>query len=151
MKGIDMKTVYSVIFLPCLIILLLVTSVNGSDWRELGTDNDGNVRLYDKASIKYRTKNIVQVWTETVFSDESRKNYIRNRRKRGLSTEKGDKLLHVLILQETDCKKKKSQILSIVHYDTDGNILFTQTYDKPEWGYVVPGSAYDNLRKKVCK
>ena len=146
-----MKTVYSVIFLFCLIILLPVTPVYGSDWRELGTDNDGNFRLYNKDSIKYRTKNIVQVWTETVFSDESRKNYIQHRRKRGLSTEKWDKLLHILVLQETDCKKKKSQILSIVHYDTNGNVLITQTYDKPEWRYIVPGSAYDNLRKKVCK
>ena len=68
-----------------------------------------------------------------------------------MSTEKWNKLLHILVLQETDCKKKKSQILSIVHYDTDGNVLFTQTYDKPEWRYIVPGSAYDNLRKKICK
>jgi hypothetical protein len=146
-----MKTVYSVISLSFLIVLLLVTAVNGSDWWELGKDNDGNIRFYNKISIKHKTKNIVQVWTKTIFSDESRRDYIQHREKKGLSTEKGDKLSHVLVLQEIDCKKKKSQILSIIQYDTDGNVLFTQSYDKPEWRYIISGSVYDTLRKKVCK
>lgn len=67
-----MKTIYSVIFLPFLIILLLVTSVNGSsdDWVEYGRATNDNIHSYNKVKILHRTKDIVQVWCEIVYSDE---------------------------------------------------------------------------------
>ncbi len=54
MKRMDMKPVYSVIFLPFLFISLLVTPVFGSsdDWVEYVRDNNGDVSSYTKTSLK---------------------------------------------------------------------------------------------------
>jgi hypothetical protein len=146
MKGVDMKTIYSVLLLPFLIILLLVTPVNGSeDWVEYSSSNDGTNIYYKKVSIEHRTKDLVQVWFKVVFSDEGKKDYVD-----GMTERKWDKFSHILILQEIDCKKQMVQILSITDYDTDGKVLETKSPDKPEWDNVIPGSMGDNLREKVC-
>jgi hypothetical protein len=148
-----MKTIYSVIFLPCLIILLLVTPVIGSsdDWVEFGRLTNGDVFLYNKVRIKHRTKDIVQVWDKCVYSDEGRETEIQEKRKRGSSTEGYDNLSNTMSLIEIDCKKQMSQFLSITDYDTDGKILFNHSYDNPTWSHILPESAMDVLRGKVCK
>lgn len=148
-----MKPVHSVIFLPFLIILLLVTSViGGSDeWVEYGRSTKGDIFLYNKVSIKHVTKDIVQVWGKDVFSDEGRETYIQYMRKKGHSTEGLDKLSQSLTLLEIDCKKKRYWSLSMTEYDKDGNVLESSSTDKPDWSYVVPDSRMDKLRKKVCK
>jgi len=151
MKGIDMKTVYSVIFLFCLIILLPVTPVYGSDWVEFWRFDDGSVFFYNKVNIKHRTKHIVHVWEKGVYSDEGREEDIQSRRKEGLSTEGWDKLSHDLTLYEIDCKKRKYQILSGIIYNTDGSIISSFSFDEPDWDYIPPDTMMDTLRKKVCK
>ena len=150
-KEIDMKKVYSVIFLPFLIILLLVTPVFGSDWVEYGRSKSGSVFLYNKVNIKHRTRNIVQVWCRLVFSKEDRENRIQNRRNRGVSTEGYDKLSHALLLNEINCKKLEIHTLSITEYDTDGSVLYSRSSDKSDWSYIPPDTIWDKLRKTVCK
>jgi len=147
-----MKTVYSVIFLPCLIILIfLVTSVNGtSEWVEYGKSTDGSVYLYNKVRIKHMTKNLVQVWKKQVFSDEGREEYIQFMRKNGQSTEGLEKLSYNLSLIEINCKTESYWILSITHHDTNGDVISFST-DKTDWDYIVSGSMMDTLRKEVCK
>jgi hypothetical protein len=153
MKGTDMKTFNSFILLPFLIILLLVTTVNGSsDWVECERSNTGNVLFYNKVSIKHRTEDIVQVWYKLVYSDEGREECIQQLKNRGfLIKEEWDRLSYRLALKEIDCKKEMSRFLSVIFYDTDGSVLSRDSYDKPKWDYMVPGSMMDILRKKVCK
>jgi hypothetical protein len=152
MKGTEMKTIRSVIFLSFLIILLLVTPVIGSsdDWVEYIRD-DGDVYSYYKVIIQHKPKDIVRVWTKMVFSDESREKCIQHEKQRGLSTKGWDKLSEYQYLQEIDCKKKRFLKISIIYYDTDGNILYTFPYHRPDWDYIIPDTRLDILRKKVCK
>jgi len=147
-----MKTVYSVIFLPFLIILLLVTSVNGyDDWLIYDTSNEGDIYLYNKVSINHRTKDILQVWCKQVYSDKSREDYIQVMTKSGSFTKTElEKLSFVIILQEIDCKGKKHRILSMTGYDEGGKTLYSGSDDKEKWRYIIPDSRDDELRKKVC-
>lgn len=147
-----MKTVSSAIIFPFLIILLLVTPVNGSSdvWVEYGRSTEGNTFSYSKVNIK-RTGNRVQVWTKVVYSDEGREKEIQPLREGGLPTEGWEKLSHTLVFDEIYCKKLKHRISSITYYNTDGKIFFSHSYDKPEWVYIPPKTLIDTLRKKVCK
>jgi hypothetical protein len=147
-----MKTIYSVIFLPFLIILLLVPPVNGSeDWVKYWLSPKGNIFSYNKVSLTQRTKDVVQVWEREVFSDEGRVRQIQLMKKMELSPERYDKISHILISYEIDCKKKMFQKLSFTHYDTDNNVLLTHSPDIPDWHYIVTDSVRDTLREKVCK
>jgi len=145
-----MKPVYSIISLSFLTILLLVTPVIGSDWVKYGGYKE-NIYLYNRVSVKHMKEDIVQVWGKIVFSVEGRKKDILDMRKWGLSTKGYDKLSHILDLYEIDCKGRMSRILYVTHYDTDGSVIKSFTYDKPDWSYIPPGSKMDTLRKKVCK
>lgn len=147
-----MKTIYSVIFLPFLIILLLMTPVNGAeDWVEYWVSPMGNIFSYNKISLTHSTKDIVQVWEREVFSAEGRVRQIRLMEKMELSPEGYDKISHILISYEIDCKKKMFQKLSFTHYDTDNKVLLTHSPDIPDWNYIVTDSVRDTLREKVCK
>lgn len=146
-----MKIVNSLMLLIFLIITLWVSPVFGSDWVKYGKTNLG-VHSYNKARIKHRTKDIVQVWNRVVFSsDEGRENYIQIIGKQGLSTEGYESLSYYLNLHEIDCKKGTYRPLSMTDYDTEGNVLFSETSDKSKWDYILPGSIMDSLRKEVCK
>jgi len=59
MEEIDMKKISSVIFLPALIILLLVSPVFGSsDWVKFYTGKMGNVTSYKKVTIEKVERNM---------------------------------------------------------------------------------------------
>jgi hypothetical protein len=146
-----MKIVHSVIILPVLIILLLVTPVFGSsDWVECETNIYGGNYSYN-VNIKHMRKNIVQVWNKIVYSDEGRERYIQNMRDNGMSIEGYENLSETQRLIEIDCKKGMSNILSIIDYDKNGKILISDSYNNKEWNDIRIGSMMDTLRKKVCK
>lgn len=149
MKGIDVRTISSVISLSFLIILLLVGCEKpSSKWMEYSRDNDGNVRSYKKVNTE---KDIVQVWVKLVYSDVGRKKKFQDIRELGVSIEESNKLSYSHFLSEIDCKKQRISILSIIHYDTDGNSLYSHSDDKPEWEYIDPDSNGEIFLKKVCK
>jgi len=109
--------------------------------------------------VSYKTENIqknggkfiVQVWEKEVYSDKGREELIQKMRDNEMSTERYDKLKDTMTLYEIDCKKKRRNILSVTDYDTDDKVLFSHSYDKQEWVYIVPDSKFDSFRKEVCK
>ena len=146
MKGIDMKKNISVVSLSFL--LLLVGCVSGSS----NLVKSGNDVSYKMENIQNNGgKYIVQVWEKEVYSDKGRKELIQKMRDHEMSTERYDKLKETMILYEIDCKKKRRNILSVTDYDTDDKVLFSHSYDKQEWVYIVPDSKLDYFRKEVCK
>jgi hypothetical protein len=162
----DMKKVYSVITSSFVIIVLLVTSVNSSDWlleynsgnhhvnpvigsnvwKVFQMDNNDNVFSCNTVSIKHQTKNIIQVWEKIVYSEKGRDKNKQNITKKGY-----DKLSHSLDLVEVDCKRGMSRFLSITDYDKDGLVLNSLSFDKPEWNQIVPDTEMDTLQKKACE
>jgi len=158
MKGMDMKKICSVIFLSFLVLVLLVScekssTQSSSDWVKYKVDENGRVLSYKKGSIKKDDGYyIVQVWGKLVFSDKDRKEEIQVRKKKGFSIEGYDKLSEEIFLDEIDCKKRIYSTLSMKGYDTEGKVIFTESYDdKLMLGYIVPGSYRDTVLKKFCK
>jgi hypothetical protein len=86
-----------------------------------------------------------------VYSNKSREDYFRYRIKNGLSNEGWDKLSYTMSLFEIDCKKKWNKVLSILFYDTNGDVLWSDNYDESKWNYIVPDTMEDTLQKEVCK
>jgi len=148
-----MKKISSVIFLSFLVLLLLVTPVISSDdWVEYRTDKDGNVDSYKKGNVEKKDgEYIVQIWEKRFYSDEGRVKEFQRMMGSGVSTKKYDKLSHRIYLIEINCKKKMSQTLYVVVYDTDGKGLHSENFDKGKGEYIVPDSVDDNLRKQVCQ
>ena len=143
-----MKKISSVIFLSFAVLFLLVGCVGSSSHLV----NSGNDVSYNTENIQNNGgKYIVQVWEKEVYSDKGRKELIQKMRDNEMSTERYDKLKETMTLYEIDCKKKRRNILSVTDYDTGGKILFSHSYDKQEWVYIVPDSKFDSFRKEVCK
>jgi hypothetical protein len=152
MKGVDMKTIYSVMLLPFLVILLFVTHVSGSEWDEYGRSSQGDILSYNGGSIKQMAKDIVQVKTKVDFSDEGREAYFEFWRSQGISTNKIDKLSYISDLQEIDCNKKLFRTLSTTFYDNKGNVLEIAEPDvNIVWGTIIQDTVIDTLQKLVCK
>jgi hypothetical protein len=157
-----MKRIGSVVSLSFLVLFLLVSCVNSpsdsvknsdnNDWVNYIDDDNGNVYSYKKGNVKKDKEDyIVQVWGKVVFSDEGKEEEIQLLTKYGVSTEGYDKLSKEIILGEIDCNKLMISILFINHYDTDGKLLHSESYDKPVWNDVIPDSNGELLLKKVCE
>ena len=147
-----MKTISSVIFLSFLVLILLVTPVIGSDWIEYDRDDNGNVLLYKKGNIENNgTKDIVRVWEKRVYSDKGREIYIQDKIKEGMSMKGYDKLSNSQDLYRIDCKKQMMNLVSVVRYDKNGKVMYSNNIEEPEWNHIIPNSLMDTLRKKVCE
>ena len=151
-----MKKMSSVISLSFLVLFLIVGCVSSSNLVESGDDNDwvknytdtnGDVIFY---KVEQRIKDVVQVWGRRVFSDEGRKEFIKDRIDNRLSVEGMDKIDHFNTLYEIICNEKMDRVLSVVTYDADGKVISSSVVET-KWEYIVPNSIGDNFRKIVCK
>ena len=148
MRGIDMRKISLVISLSFLVVFLFVGCVSSSSNLVIS----GNVVSYRMENIQNNGgKYIVQVWEKEIYSDKGREELIQKMRDNEISTERYDKLKETMSLYEIDCKRKRKNILSVTDYDMDGKVLFTYSYDKQQWVYIVPDSKFDSFRKEVCK
>jgi hypothetical protein len=143
-----MKKTKLIIFLSCLVVLLTVTSINGSDdWVEFSRTNQGDIVSYDKASLKQITKDIVQVWVKDVLSDERRRKLIDYHK----YVHNIGQLSHDVSLNEIDCKKMMYRSLSITGRDANGADLFSSSDDNSKWNSISHNSVWDALQKAVCR
>jgi len=154
-RGIRMKqnkisfVIIRIIFFSLFFFSVGNTENSSSDWVEY-TRSKGLIFLYNTVSIKHLTKDIVQVWDKSIYSDEAREKEIQSLIEYGSSTTGYDKLSQKWVLHEIDCKKHRLRMLSIIEYDTDSNVLYSDSIER-EWDYLPPDSIWDTLRKKVCE
>lgn len=101
------------------------------NWEYCIESND-SIWYYDKKNITRPTKNIVRVWVQVVYKEES---------------------IHSKNLFEVDCIEKKNRILSFTLYDKDGGVKnsYTPQADKLGWKFIVPGSVLEGVYETVCK
>ena len=153
MEKIKMKKTYSAAFLPVIVILFFSNSAVGSSgWEKYYTDNDGNTYSFKKEKAKKDKGHfVVQVREKQVYSQKDIREQIRLRAVTGKSTEGWNKLSHIEVVSQIDCRKKREKPSFFTVYDTDGRVLLTDPFDNPKWEYIVPRSIHDMLRKKVCK
>jgi len=150
LKGIDMKQIHSIIFLPLLIILLLAVPVMGSDdWKEFYTGKMGNVASYKKGTSEESREKYVIIVKE-VFSDKGRENYIQDRIEKRLSTEGYEKLSNIQSTSEIDCAKEKIMNKSVFSFDTDGKLLNCHFVIELKWVNIPNNPFFNSLRKEVC-
>lgn len=138
-------------FVICLVILFLLTSqARAADWIFNGASNIGN-EYYDKSSVKIVNKNIVQVWTKTLYNDVGKlKNY---------SVLRGMKnapvnpyiLSHEMALFEIDCLNAKIKVSSKRICDKRGNVIASEPQSREKWKAILPGSNFERLKNEVCK
>ena len=123
---------------------------SSSDWVEYYKDDDGNVLLYNK-KVNIDKEGIVQVWGKRVYSEKGRQRFIQNRMKEGMSTEGYDKLSNTQDLYKIDCKKQMVNLLSVVRYDTNGEVMYSKDIEEPEWDHIILDTVMDTLQRKVCE
>lgn len=123
-----------------------------SDWVKYKNDSDGNVYSYHQGNIKKDSANrTVQVLAKEVYSDAGRTIELQARIKDGLSIDGYDRLSYKTCLYEIDCKKQKISVLSISHYDKDGNVIYSGgDTAQQKWFDINPDSTGDTLQKEVC-
>lgn len=124
---------------------------NSSDWVEYGTTQVG-IHLYNKEKIKYKTNDIVQVWSKLTYTREGKEVLLQNiQRDTGSIPEGWNKVSHSIDLFDVNCKENVHRTLSRTIYDTDGRVLLDDPYKNQNWEDIVPDSILNDLKKEICK
>lgn len=95
-------------------------------WEYYATENDGTRRYYN---LGFRPDKIVHIWSKAVSSDK------RETRE----------------LFEFRCGSDEYRILSVVDYDSDGNVSDATDHPSREFTYVVPESVGQQLYNVACR
>jgi len=123
-----------------------------SDWVQYGIDKDENVWTYNRnLNIKKEGDDYrVSAWAKRILSEKGREKIIQQMKSQGKSIAGYEKLSEDKILNEVDCKNKRYKILSVISYDKDGKVLFSEDSKESNWTYVAPNSNGSIFFKKVC-
>ena len=135
-----------------LMFLFYAPSLFAQIWETILEHKNGNTIEIDINSIK-KSDNLVYVWVkETHRNDSTIKEYIDSRLaylheyeyKSGIPSKillQWTKYKYSLSYMTYDCLNDKYKTLSIIDYDSDGNVLYTiELDDIAEFSRVVPGS-----------
>ena len=113
----------------------------GVDWKYYGANEEGTY-FYDTESMARQSKNLVEVWVQSAYSEKGRSHWV----------EEGGKgfqeLDFSLILFELNCTERSARYLRIVFYSKDGKVFYP--IDNDEWHFIAPDSMTGMLHKQVC-
>jgi len=148
-----LKNTFCMLMTIGFILSVFVTDVMGEDLTKYTEDEHGNVFYYEKDSIE-RKSGMVKVWTENRFDKKNEdwsivvevcKKFVELN-----SINDCNKLSHVRVLYEINCKEDKYRFLSFVLYDENGKVLYSSSRSL-EWDHVIPDTNTDKLKNHVCK
>jgi Surface-adhesin protein E len=114
----------------------------GVDWKYYGTNEDGSY-FYDTESMKQVSKNLIEVWVQSAYTEKSISHWVREGGK-GFQD-----LDFTLISLELNCAERSSRYLRIVFYSKNGKVFYPM--DNDEWHFIAPDSMIESLHKEVCK
>lgn len=129
-----------------IVIFFIIFSFNckqafASNWIFFASDSVyGNQYFYDSDSIKYITSNIIEVNYKELYSESGKNSYISILKSHDLSTYGYDLLLYTIVYVKLDLKNNLIMILSFTYYNKNGDILFLDSIDNPNWDYVQEGT-----------
>jgi len=145
-----MKTIC---FSLCAITMFfMIPATYGAEWFSIGEDRVGNELFFDVESLVQHS-GVVKTWMKAIYSEEGRKERIRDRVIRKASVARYESLSYALELQEIDCVTKAFRILAYVDYSSDGGILHTSIMDlhpSEGWEPIAPDSMGEIVDKIVC-
>ncbi len=140
------------IFLKCGMILLaglaylFCEEACAKDWR-LYAKTDSYECFYDAEDLFISSQDVVEVRTKSEYTEKGVAETVKKLGKhyRNLS--------YSLELWETDCKGKKSRLLSITAYTAEGSILYNDQAGNrsPPWKIIPRGSVEESLYHALCK
>jgi hypothetical protein len=113
----------------------------GVDWKYYGTNEDGSY-FYDTESMNRLSKNLIEVWVQSDYSEKGISHWVREGGK-GFQD-----LDFTLISLELNCVERSSRYLRIVFYSKNGKVFYPM--DNDEWHFIAPGSMIESLHKEVC-
>jgi hypothetical protein len=125
------------------LVIFSHAEVWGADWKLFSAD-DEVIQYYDAQSIKYPSKNIVEVWTRMEYTDKGKIDLIKDL---------GNKYVNlkcIMMLEEINCSDKKRRVLSLSSYSKEGKIIEKDS-TVHKWTYIDPDSVAELLHKAVCK
>jgi hypothetical protein len=114
----------------------------GLDWKYYGTNEDGSY-FYDTESMAWSSKNLIEVWVQSAYSEKGISHWVREGGK-GFQD-----LDFSLILLELNCAERSARYLQIVFYSKNGKVFYP--IDNDEWQLIAPDSMILTLHKEVCK
>jgi hypothetical protein len=105
---------------------------------------------YDKSSIKKVNKNIISVWTKTIFTDNGKKQYFSFLESIGKAPDNYNILNYQLVLVEIDCINKKYRIYSMSINDEKDSVLASLPKPTDQWIDIPPTTQMETLKNEVC-
>ncbi|HYA92311.1 MAG TPA: surface-adhesin E family protein [Thermodesulfobacteriota bacterium] len=124
------------------LIIFSYAEVWGADWRYYGTNEDGSY-FYDTESMARSSKNLIEVWVQSAYSEKGISHWVREGGK-GFQD-----LDFSLTLLELNCAERSARYLQIVFYSKNGRVFYP--FDNDEWQLIAPDSMILSLHKEVCK
>ncbi len=114
----------------------------GVDWKYYGTNEDGSY-FYDTESVTRLSKNLIEVWVQSAYTEKSISHWVREGGK-GFQD-----LDFTLISLELNCVERSARYLQIVFYSKNGKVFYPINND--EWHFIAPDSMIESLHNEVCK
>ncbi len=114
----------------------------GVDWKYYGTNEDGSY-FYDTESVTRLSKNLIEVWVQSAYTEKSISHWVREGGK-GFQD-----LDFTLISLELNCVERSARYLQIVFYSKNGKVFYPINND--EWHFIAPDSMMESLHNEVCK
>ncbi len=114
----------------------------GVDWKYYGTNEDGSY-FYDTESVTRLSKNLIEVWVQSAYTEKSISHWVREGGK-GFQD-----LDFTLISLELNCVERSVRYLQIVFYSKNGKVFYPINND--EWHFIAPDSMIESLHNEVCK
>ena len=134
-------------------MVFLVSQAQSAEWILYSTNTDDDEFFYDRENLTKLPSGIIKVWEKTQYSDKSRSKYIQRKINDGLSVRGYNTLSFQLGLVEVNCSAREQRLLQVSQHSSDGQVLFTHTYNqKPSEGWIPisPESVSEIKYNAVC-
>jgi len=144
------KNVQSIIYL--VILLLFANQALAAEWIYYVSIPSQGAGYYDKSSIKKVNKNIIRVWTKTIFNEKGKTAAFSFLKSTGEAPDNLEKLSYEFDLNEIDCVNEKIKFPLVYIYNEDGAVIYKAPADFiPQWYDTIPSSNTETLKNIVCR
>lgn len=140
--------------LPFLIILLLIPSASSAEkmtgnWRLVGYTKYRDAVFMDTARLSSSPNGISTAWIKIAPSGKSKYRRLINEYL-VLVTQQSPAFKSIEILYDIHCRDQLIRFKKFVYLDTDGNMIYEASENRPQWLRISHGSVWHPLWKTSC-
>ncbi|MGD0234512.1 MAG: hypothetical protein ABSC55_08225 [Syntrophorhabdales bacterium] len=129
-----------------------VAPPKGAGWIHYGSDEEGQY-YYTAAEGGMDSPDIARVWSQLVFTAQSKQTYIQARQQRGMPTAGYDRLTHRDVLYEMNCMSSSAEFCIREVFELTGeekSLDYARAGSEREWQHPSEGSMLEKLWKVAC-